>query len=299
MIDSDILILHSKSYIDRIDKFIANNVDGITRSQVKKLINAGSVKVDGRIASPATSISPGQYIEVIFEDDPIDIQPEDIPIDIIYEDEDIIVVDKPTGLVVHPGAGHNSGTLVNALLSKYPGINRVGSADRPGIVHRLDKDTSGLLVVAKNNNAHSNISTQISDRKVDKRYISLVKGHMTDKEIFIEAPIARDPNNRKKMAIVEKGKYALTGVKVLESIKEFDLLEIKLLTGRTHQIRVHLQSIGFPIVGDPIYGVNHTSITRQFLHSQFLEFSHPNSGKIVQFKSDLPYDLQAFLDLIR
>ena len=299
MIDPDIIVLHPEILVPRIDKFIADNVDGITRSHIKKLINLGNVKVDGIVASPSTSVKAGQLIEVSFYEEVVSVEPEDIPIDIVYEDQDIIVVDKPAGLVVHPGAGNHSGTLVNALISRYPEITNVGSADRPGIVHRLDKDTSGLLVVAKNRNAHANISTQISDRKVNKIYIALVKGHMPDQEIFIEAPIARDPHNRKKMTVVEDGKYALTGVKLLESIREFDILEIKLLTGRTHQIRVHLDSIGLPIVGDSIYGLMHTSINRQFLHSHFLEFYHPTSGEMVQFTSDLPYDLQAFLDLIR
>ena len=299
MIDQDIIVLHPEILVPRIDKFIADNVDGVTRSHIKKLINLGNVKVDGILASPSMSVKAGQLIEVSFYEEVVSVEPEDIPIDIVYEDQDIIVVDKPAGLVVHPGAGNHSGTLVNALISRYPEINNVGSADRPGIVHRLDKDTSGLLVVAKNRNAHVNISTQISDRKVNKIYIALVKGHMSDQEIFIEAPIARDPHNRKKMTVVEDGKYALTGVRLLESIREFDLLEIKLLTGRTHQIRVHLDSIGLPIVGDSIYGLIHTSINRQFLHSHFLEFHHPSSGEMVQFTSDLPYDLQAFLDLIR
>ena len=299
MIDPDIIVLHPEILVPRIDKFIADNVDGITRSHIKKLINLGNVKVDGILASPSMSVKAGQLIEVSFYEEVVSVEPEDIPIDIVYEDQDIIVVDKPAGLVVHPGAGNHSGTLVNALISRYPEIINVGSADRPGIVHRLDKDTSGLLVVAKNRNAHVNISTQISDRKVNKIYIALVKGHMPDQEIFIEAPIARDPHNRKKMTVVEDGKYALTSVKLLESIREFNLLEIKLITGRTHQIRVHLDSIGLPIVGDSIYGLMHTSINRQFLHSHFLEFYHPASSEMVQFTSDLPYDLQAFLDLIR
>ena len=299
MIDPDIIVLHPEILVPRIDKFIADNVDGVTRSHIKKLINLGNVKVDGILASPSMSVKAGQLIEVSFYEEVVSVEPEDIPIDIVYEDQDIIVVDKPAGLVVHPGAGNHSGTLVNALISRYPEIINVGSADRPGIVHRLDKDTSGLLVVAKNRNAHVNISTQISDRKVNKIYIALVKGHMSDQEIFIEAPIARDPHNRKKMTVVEDGRYALTGVRLLESIREFDLLEIKLLTGRTHQIRVHLDSIGLPIVGDSIYGLIHTSINRQFLHSHFSEFHHPSSGEMVQFTSDLPYDLQAFLDLIR
>ncbi len=299
MIDSDILILQPQASFDRVDKFIAENVHGITRSYAKKLIIAGNVKIDDIIASPSSSIISGQVIEIIIAEEVVDIDPEDIPIDIVYEDKDIVVVNKHAGLVVHPGAGNPSGTLVNALLAKYPEILNVGSGLRPGIVHRLDKDTSGLLVVAKNHNAHANISQQMSERRVTKVYIALVKGHMAQKEALIEAPIARDPNNRKKMTIVDQGKYALTEVKVLDSFKGFDLLEIKLLTGRTHQIRVHLESIGLPIVGDSTYGVTHTSINRQFLHSGQLGFVHPSSGKIMQFQVDLPYDLQTFLDLIR
>ena len=299
MTDSNILILHPQASFDRVDRFIAENVHRITRSYAKKLINAGNVKIDGIIASPSSSIISGQLIEIIVAEEVIDIEPEDIPIDIVYEDEDIAVVNKPAGLVVHPGAGNHSGTLVNALLAKYPEIFNVGSGLRPGIVHRLDKDTSGLLVVAKNHNAHANISQQMSERSVTKVYISLVKGHMIQKEALIEAPIARDPNNRKKMTIVDQGKYALTEVKVLDSFKGFDLLEIKLLTGRTHQIRVHLESIGLPIVGDSTYGVTHTAINRQFLHSCRLGFVHPSLDKIMQFHVDLPYDLQTFLDLIK
>ena len=300
MTESDVLILYAQTSFKRVDKFISSNVDGITRSYVKKLIKAGNVKIDGTIASPSSSVTLGQSIEIIIDDDEIgDIEPEEISIDVVYEDDDIIIVNKPAGLIVHPGAGHKSGTLVNALLARYPEIIDVGPGFRPGIIHRLDKDTSGLLVVAKNIKAHANISQQIADRSVTKIYTTLVRGHMASSEVLIEAPIARDPQNRKKMAVVEKGKYALTGVKVIDHFKEFDLLEIKLFTGRTHQIRVHLESVGLPIVGDASYGIQHTAIDRQFLHSCYLGFNHPSFDTLVEFNSDLPYDLQTFLDSIR
>ena len=213
----------------------------------------------------------------------------------MYEDDDILVVDKPAGLSVHPGAGHPGGTLVNALIYLRPALKRIGSSERPGIVHRLDLDTSGVMVIAKNLASHAHISEQFAQRSVNKIYLALVKGRLTQTEAIIDAPIGRDPSNRQKMSVVDGGKSAKTRYKVLRSIGDHQLLEVKLLTGRTHQIRVHLASIGHSIIGDSLYGKKSKTIDRQFLHSHLLELVHPSTESSMAFKSPLPLDLKDFL----
>jgi len=220
---------------------------------------------------------------------------ESIPLNIPYEDDDLLVVEKPAGLTVHPAPGHTSHTLVNALLSHLPHLADIGDSLRPGIVHRLDKDTSGLMLVAKNSKAQEHLIGQFKSRSVTKAYIALVRGRLTPETGVIEANIGRDPRNRKKMAVVEGGREASTEYQVIKYIGDYTLLEVRLRTGRTHQIRVHLAAIGFPVVGDKVYGVRSPFLSRQFLHACRLGFSLPSSGEYIEFKSELPADLEQAL----
>lgn len=286
---------------DRLDKFVARRVPDLSRSYLHQLIEAGDVSVDGVARRPAFKVTPGQRIEVNIpppvEDE---LRPEPIPLDIVYEDADVIVIDKPAGLVVHPAPGHPSGTLVNALLHHAPGIN-VGGRLRPGIVHRLDKDTSGLMVVAKTDRARNSLVQQWQERAVDKLYVALVSGVVADDEATIDAPIGRDPAQRQRMAVVRSGREAVTRFSVRERFAASTLLDVEIDTGRTHQIRVHLRFIGHPVAGDAVYGQGRQSIRglrRQFLHAARLGFVLPDGGP-VSFRSDLPADLSTVLDALR
>jgi 23S rRNA pseudouridine1911/1915/1917 synthase len=283
----------------RLDEYVSRKVMTLSRNQARKLVLKSQILVEGVTAKPSTRVVLGQVIKVFLApSESVEVDPENIPIEILYEDDDLIVVDKPSGLPVHAGAGHASGTLVNALLYIRPDLQKVGNSERPGIVHRLDIDTSGVMVVAKNLTAHAHVSAQLSDRSVNKIYLALVKGSPSQREAIIDAPIGRDPGNRKKMAIVDGGRSAKTRYKIIKSLGEYELLEVKLLTGRTHQIRVHLSSIGHPIIGDKLYGTESKTIKRQFLHSHLLGFVHPSTGKHVEFNSPLPKDLLYFLTTI-
>lgn len=248
-------IIAEKDDVDkRIDSFLASELD-YTRSYLKKLILNGLVKVNGSSIKPNYKLKEGDSVDVnIPEAEKIDLMPENIPLDIIYEDDDIIVINKPQGMVVHPAPGNYSGTLVNALLYHCKNLSGINGELRPGIVHRLDKDTSGVMVVAKNDKAHLDLSNQIKERTILKKYIAIVEGVIKDDEGSIEAPIGRDHVERKKMAVTEDGRYALTLYKVLERYKNNSLIEATIKTGRTHQIRVHMSYIGHPIVGDEVYG---------------------------------------------
>ena len=280
----------------RLDEYIARKVARLSRTQASKLIRAGRIVVEDVAVKPSFRVTFGQVIRVLSEFSESGVlEPEDIPIEILHEDDDIVVVDKPSGLAVHPGAGHPTGTLVNALLYLRPRLKDVGSSERPGIVHRLDLDTSGVMVIAKNLASHAYISEQFAQRSVNKIYLALVKGRLTQTEAIIDAPIGRDPSNRQKMNVVDGGKSAKTRYKVLRSIGDHQLLEVKLLTGRTHQIRVHLASIGHSIIGDSLYGKKSKTIDRQFLHSHLLELVHPSTERSMAFKSPLPLDLKDFL----
>ena len=241
---------------------------------------------------PSYKPEVGDIITIeIPEPEEVELKPQDIPIDVIYEDKDIIVVNKPKGMVVHPANGNPDGTLVNAILAKCKdSLSGIGGEIRPGIVHRLDKDTSGLLIIAKNDQAHINMSKQIQDRKVIKKYIALVKGVIGENTATIDMPIARSTKDRKKMAVDPKGKEAITHYKVLQRYDKYTLLEIKIDTGRTHQIRVHMSYIGHPVVGDMQYsnGKNEFGIEGQMLHSKYLEFDHPITGKRLKLEAPLP-----------
>jgi 23S rRNA pseudouridine1911/1915/1917 synthase len=224
------------------------------------------------------------------------LQPQSIDLNIIHEDSDMLVINKQAGIPVHPGPGHQDGTVANALIEIYPNVKNVGSVDRPGIVHRLDMDTSGLMVVAKTQEAHLNIARQFENRTVEKTYLALVTGNLEREEAVIEAAIGRSPGDRQRMSVLENGREAITRYKVIRRYENFDLLEIRLLTGRTHQIRVHMASLGHPVAGDKIYGREIDHLVRQFLHSAILQFSHPATGKTVQYEASLPGDIAQFLN---
>lgn len=273
----------------RLDSYLAQHLEQLTRSRLHSLINEGHVLLNGGAAKPAQQVRAGDAIAVTMPPPrPIGLSAEPIPVPVVFEDDDVVVVDKPAGLAVHPGPGHPDGTLVNALLALCPGIQGIGGALRPGIVHRLDKDTSGLMVVAKNDAAHHGLSDSLKTRRVVKGYLGLAAGSLPQPEGVIDLPIARHPRNRKKMAVVEGGKPARTRYRVTEELPGVTLLELDLETGRTHQIRVHLAHLGNPLIGDAVYGRAEASPGRQFLHASRLGFEHPATGAFMEFHSGLP-----------
>lgn len=285
----------------RIDVFLAAELD-YTRSYIKKLIVDGLVFVNGKTVKPSYKVKENDEVVVnIPEAEKIDVLPENIPLDILYEDDDIIVINKPQGMVVHPAPGNYSGTLVNALLYHCKNLSGINGILRPGIVHRLDKDTSGVMVVAKNDKAHISLSNQIKERSVFKKYVAIVEGVIKDEEGKIEAPIGRHPVDRKKMAVIEDGRYALTLYKVLERFKENTLVEAVIKTGRTHQIRVHMAFIGHPVVGDPVYGFKKQKfkLEGQALHSSILGFVHPTKGVYMEFEAPLPEYFKKLIEFLR
>ncbi len=299
MADSQRLTVPSDAVGLRLDKFLADALPALSRATLQRLIRDGDVRVEGRAARPSQRVAGGETVEVnVPPPVPLDVAPApDIPLDIVYQDADLLVLNKPAGLVVHPANGHADDTLVNALLAHVPDLAGIGGVQRPGIVHRLDKDTSGLLLVAKNDVAHQALQAQFKDRRVDKAYLALVEGHISPPRGRIDAPIGRDPRDRKKMAVATGGRPAQTEYRVLETLDDTSLVEAKLLTGRTHQIRVHLASIGYPIVGDRLYGRRKArhGLGRQFLHAWRLAFDLPRSGERVTFLAPLPDDLRALL----
>ena len=288
---------------ERLDAFLARRCQDLSRSHAHRLIDEGLVTVDGRQGKPSQRLSRGEKVSAtIPPPEPIELVPERIPLTIIYQDDDILVVDKPAGLTVHPAPGHPSGTLVNALLALCPELKGIAGTLRPGIVHRLDKDTSGLLVVAKNDRAQRSLSQQLKEREVRKVYLALVQGVPRPPEGVIEAPIARHPKNRKKMAIVAGGREAETRYRVRQEIPGgggYALLEVEPITGRTHQIRVHLAAIGHPVVGDTTYGRRSPYVQRQFLHAHRLAFRLPTSDRTVELESPLPPDLRQGLEKLQ
>ncbi len=282
---------------ERLDAFLARRSPELSRSHARRLIDEGLVTVEGRPGKPALRLSQGDRVHAKIPPTPsTDLLPEEIPLTIIYQDDDVLVVDKPAGLTVHPAPGHPRGTLVNALLALVPDLRRVTGTLRPGIVHRLDKDTSGLLVVAKNERAHRALTRQLKSREVRKTYLALVQGAPRPPEGIIEAPIGRHAKNRKKMAIVPGGREAATRYRTRAVLDGYALLEIEPITGRTHQIRVHLAALGHPVVGDATYGRRSTLVSRQFLHAWRLAFALPSSGRPLEFESPLPPDLREALE---
>ncbi len=294
----------------RIDRFLALVVPNLSRSQLQRLIRKGAVRVAGAAVKPNHVIRSGEEIAVqIPEPTEPAPRPEALPLPIVYQDEDVVVIDKPAGMVVHPAAGHESGTVVNALLHAVDDLSGIGGERRPGIVHRLDRGTSGLMVVAKNDQAHEELARQFHDREVEKEYIALVWGSVTAGR-RIDTPIGRDPVNRKKMsAKVRRSREAVTRIVRVEPLPGLSLAQIAIHTGRTHQIRVHLSAIGHSIVGDALYGGVHRRVPgdiravarleRPFLHAARLIFKHPADGRRMEFTSPIPADLQAVLDDLR
>ena len=285
---------------ERLDKFLASTQTDLTRAQIYNMILAGLIKIDEHNVKPAYRIK-GDEIIVLDVSYPTadDLISEEMTLNIKYEDDDFLIIDKPAGIVVHPGPGHKSGTLANGLISRMPTIGQVGEKIRPGIIHRLDKDTSGLIIVAKNLIAHENISKQIKNRTVLKIYTAMVSGNPNPAEGIIKSDIGRDPFHRKRMAVVESGKYAESHFRVLENLKGYSLATIEIRTGRTHQIRVHMSSIGHPIVGDTLYGGERSIINRQFLHASRIGFKLPSTGTYTEFESEIPRDLFELLQNIR
>lgn len=282
----------------RLDSYVAAQCPQLSRSYVQRLIDDGLVTVNGCASKSGYRLRAGDRIVVdVPSPQPIAPQPEDIPLSIVYEDDDVLVIDKPAGLTVHPAPGHSEHTLVNAILAHCPELNINGSI-RPGIVHRLDKDTSGLMMIAKNDVAQRDLSNQIKSRSVLKQYIVLVYGHLSPEKGVIDAPMGRDPSNRKRMAVVDSGRDARTGYHVLKYFKGYTLLEVTLETGRTHQIRVHLSAAGFPVIGDAVYGKASNVVGRQFVHASRLGFNLPSNGKWVEFTAPLPKDLEEAVELV-
>ncbi len=284
----------------RIDIFLTNSIPDLTRSQIKKLIKEGLVIVQGKVVRPSYLVKTGEKIDVFVPPPEIpNLTPERVAFEILYEDNDLAVINKPAGVVVHPGAGHTRGTLVHGLLATLKGLSGIGGKLRPGIVHRLDKDTSGILVVAKNDYAHLVLAKQFKSHEIKKLYLALVHGIPKNSHGKIEFPIGRHPINRKKMSIyAKKAREAITLWRVVKRFKNAALIEASPLTGRTHQIRVHLSAIGHPIIGDPLYGgrrPNGPKADRQMLHAYRLGLIHPNTGEYLQFEAPLPKDFQSVL----
>ncbi len=338
------IIVQENSSNKRLDSFIAEKIENLSRTGIQKLIEDGKVLVNEKKAKASYKPVEGDKILVTIEQKPqLDLKAQKIPVPVIYEDNDIIVVNKPKGMVVHPANGNPDGTLVNALLGMFEEsenesndenlsdgdvadesinnenkiedgsnnhssynikdgtLSNIGGNVRPGIVHRLDKDTSGLLIVAKNDVAHIKMSKEIQDRLVKKIYIALVKGNIPENEATIDLPIARSTKDRKKMAVDEKGKNAVTHFKVLKRYDKYTLLELKIDTGRTHQIRVHLSYIGHPVVGDEVYsnGKNEFGVKGQMLHARFLEFKHPITGQEIKLEAPLPEYFENVLNQLK
>lgn len=287
----------------RLDKYVTESIeDDVSRSQIQLWIEQGHVTVNGRTVKANYKLSAGEQVEVrVPQPESVDIVAEDIPLEIVYEDADVIVVNKPRGMVVHPAVGHSSGTLVNALMFHCKDLSGINGELRPGIVHRIDKDTSGLLMAAKNDKAHASLSAQLKDHSVSRIYNALVRGNIAHTHGTVEANLARDPHDRKMYTVVQAGgKHAITHFNVLERFGDYTLLELKLETGRTHQIRAHMKFIGHPLVGDPMYGRSGgIKMQGQALHAASLGFTHPTTGERLEFSAPVPADMEELLTYLR
>ena len=287
----------------RLDAFLASSLDGLTRSQAARLIESGEVAVNGKTAGKSYKLAGGEDIAVTLpEPEPVEAVPQDIPLDVVYEDADVIVVNKPSGMVVHPAPGHPDGTLVNALLYHCAGtLSGVGGALRPGIVHRIDRDTSGLIIAAKNDAAHQYLSAQLADHTLARTYECIVVGKLREDRGTVDAPIARHPTDRKRMAVVAGGREAVTHWEVIARYPGYTHVRCRLETGRTHQIRVHMAYIGHPILGDTVYGTKKEvpGLTGQCLHAVGLRFLHPRTHEVVELSCPLPDEFTRMLQKIR
>ena len=288
---------------ERLDSFLAARLPGLTRSSAARLIETGQVLVDGKPARKSARLAGRETVEVTLPDpEPADALPQDIPLDVVYEDDDVIVVNKPSGLVVHPAPGHPDGTLVNALLHHCGGsLSGVGGELRPGIVHRIDRDTSGLIIAAKNDAAHQALAAQLADHTLARTYEAVVVGALREDGGTVDAPIGRCPSDRKKMAVVPNGKRAVTHWEVLERFPGLTHVRCRLETGRTHQIRVHMAHLGHPSYGDTVYGGKKPvpGLTGQCLHAVGLRFVHPRTGETVELSCPLSGEFQALLEKLR
>lgn len=284
----------------RLDKALADLTD-LSRSQANDEIKKGTVLVNGEPVKAKYTVKEGDIISYqLPEEEILDYEAEDIPIDIVYEDEDLAIINKAQGMVVHPSAGHSSGTLVNALLYHIKDLSTINGVVRPGIVHRIDKDTSGLLMIAKNDKAHHILADELKAKKSLRKYLAIVHGNLPNDRGMIEAPIGRSEKDRKKQAVTAKGKDAITRFQVVERFGDFTLVELSLETGRTHQIRVHMAYIGHPVAGDPLYGPRKTLAGNgQFLHAQTLGFTHPSTGEMVTFTAEPPIIFRQTLENLR
>lgn len=297
------IIVDNNNDNKRLDAYIAE-IEGLSRTTIKKLLEEGKIFVNNKKEKASYKPEKGDKINIEMPEihEQSKLKAQDIPIPVIYEDNDIIVVNKPKGMVVHPANGNPDGTLANAILAMCKdSLSGIGGEIRPGIVHRLDKDTSGLLIVAKNDIAHINMSKQIQDRKVTKKYIALVRGSVPENEATIDLPIARSTKDRKKMAVDKKGKNAITHFKVIKRYDKYTLLELKIDTGRTHQIRVHMSYIGHSVVGDTVYsnGKNEFEIEGQMLHAKYLKFDHPITGKKLELEAPIPEYFKQILQKLK
>lgn len=303
---------------ERLDLFLMARLPAVTRAKLKRLIDEEQITVDGRPCKAGHLVRPGEIVVVHFPPPSSgEVEPEEIPLDIVYEDEHLLVVNKPAGMVVHPAYANFSGTLVNALLAHCRRLSSVGGDTRPGLVHRLDKETSGLLVVAKDDVTHVGLARQLSERKMEREYRAIVWGHLKQKSGTVQAALMRNPKDRLRMMIHQEGKMAITHYRVLEELPLTSYMQLNLETGRTHQIRVHLSSLGHPVFADATYGgrtkqlagLSHErtriglhllgSCSRQMLHARTIAFLHPISGELKRFESDIPADMQALLNELR
>lgn len=286
---------------DRIDKVISSLNEEWSRSQVQQWIKDGNVLVNGQTIKTNYKCSTNDRIEITIPDpEELDVVPEDLNLEIFYEDKDVLVVNKPRGMVVHPAPGHMTGTLVNGLMAHCKDLSGINGVLRPGIVHRIDKDTSGLLMVAKNDMAHESLVNQLVEKTVTRKYKAIVHGVIPHDFGTIDAPLGRDPKDRQSMTVVDKGKHAVTHFHVIERFKDFTFVECQLETGRTHQIRVHMKYIGYPLAGDPKYGPKKTlDIDGQALHAGVLGFVHPRTNEYLEFEAPLPDDFDQLLQKLR
>jgi 23S rRNA pseudouridine1911/1915/1917 synthase len=293
--------LYEERTSERIDKFLSTEQEDWSRSQIQQWIREDRVHVNGQPVKANYKLQPND--QIVLEVPPpkeLNIQAEPIPLDIVFEDSHVIVINKPRGLVVHPAPGNYSGTLVNALLAHCTDLSGINGVLRPGIVHRIDKDTSGLIMVAKHDRAHLSLAAQLKEHTVLRKYVALVHGHIAHEKGTIDAPIGRDPKNRQQMSVVENGKKAITHFRVLERFQQYTFIELQLETGRTHQIRVHMSYIGHPLAGDPKYGPKKTlDLDGQALHAQLLGFRHPVTDEQLIFEAPIPEEIERELERLR
>lgn len=302
MTEDRVVVFEIQAPGERLDKAIAEAFPELSRAIVQRLVKTGQITVNGYTSKPSYRVEVADSVRIVFpSEEQAQVLPEHISLDVIFEDRDLLVVNKPAGMVVHPSYGHESGTLVNAVLARCPENLDVGGPDRGGIVHRLDMLTSGLILIAKNDTAHAALQRQFKRRTIKKTYLALVESHPSPRQGLIDAPIGRDKRQRKRMAVVKTGREARTAFQVLESFEKYSLVELHPETGRTHQLRVHLAWLGYPVVGDKIYGYRRQQLLkdRHFLHAHQLDFKHPNTDEALSLEVPLPEDLMALLKQLR